>query len=258
MRPGSLKALAGLCVPLRFRVAARVAFGLHPREYRERYPDLEVVGLRRDAVVIDVGANVGDFAECVLAFQPWARLHLIEPLTEVLPILRAKFGEYPDVSLESFALGNETGERDFNVCSYDQASSFLETGAALEAGAYGLDFSRKESRRVPVRTLADYLREAGLEHVDLLKLDVQGFELEVLRGAGDSLRRIDWIYAEAQFQELYRGGPLFSDLFELLFGEGFDLLRMTSFRADETGRLLECDMLFRRRPSGVRTGRERA
>lgn len=243
----ALRNLVRFMTSLRLRNEVRLACGLYPRTLRERYPDLESVGLRRNAVVVDVGANVGDFAECVLAFQPWARLHLIEPLSETLPVLRSKFGEYSGVSLGTFALGSEPGEREFFVCQYDQASSFLETGAALKAGAYGLDFSRKEVRRVPVRTLVDYLREARVDHVDLLKLDVQGFELEVLRGAGDALGRIDWIYAEAQFQELYRGGPLFSDVFEYLQTRGFELLRMTSFRVDEGGRLLECDMLFRRR-----------
>lgn len=238
---------------LRLRNAVRVALGLYPRSLRERFPDLEMIGLHRGAVVVDVGANVGDFSECVLAFQPWARLYLVEPLEETHPELRRKFGEYAGVMLDSFALGSEEGEREFFVSRYDQASSFLEIGTALETGAYGLDFTRKEVRRVRIRRLEDYLRERSLERVDLLKLDVQGFELEVLRGAGDALSRIDWIYAEAQFQELYRGGPLFSEVFAFLFEKGFDLRRMNSFRADTEGRLLECDMVFRRRDlEGVR------
>ena len=163
-----------------------------------------MIGLHRGAVVVDVGANVGDFSECVLAFQPWARLYLVEPLEETHPELRRKFGEYAGVMLDSFALGSEEGEREFFVSRYDQASSFLEIGTALETGAYGLDFTRKEVRRVRIRRLEDYLRERSLERVDLLKLDVQGFELEVLRGAGDALSRTDWIYADAQFQERHK------------------------------------------------------
>lgn len=225
----------------------RIALGRHPRPHRERFPDLELVDLKPGAIVLDVGANAGDFSECVLAFQPWARLILIEPLAEAQQELQRKFGAYDEVEIDEIALGTEDGERDFNVCGYDQVSSFLEPGAASEARPYGIDFSRKERRTVKVRRLDHYLKERRVDHVDLLKLDVQGFELEVLRGAGGELDRIDWIYAEAAFQELYRGGALYSDLFGFLHARGFELRRMASFRSDSEGRLLECDMLFRRR-----------
>ena len=246
-----VRRLIDRALPLRRRNAIRIGLGLHPRCLRGRFPDLGMIGVRPGAVVIDVGANVGDFSECVLAFQPWARLHLVEPLVEPHVELRRKFGRYDDVEFSSFAFGREEGERDFFVCRYDQASSFLEASAALEGAAAGLDVSLKEVRRVRIERLEAYLREKRLERVDLLKLDVQGFELEVLEGAGDALGRIDWIYTEAQFRELYGGGPLFSDIFAFLSARGFDLKRMNSFRTDAEGRLVECDMVFRRRLPGA-------
>lgn len=98
-----------------------------------------------------------------------------------------------------------------------------------------------------IDTVADYVVEHRIPRIGLLKLDVQGFELEVLRGATSVLDRIDAIYCEAQFEELYRGGPLAGEIFTWLHSRGFTLLRMAKFRADDEGLLMECDMLFRRR-----------
>ena len=69
----------------------------------------------------------------------------------------------------------------------------------------------------------------------------------MLKGAEDVLPRIDWVYTEAQFVELYHGGPRAGDIFSFLHRHRFELVRMTSFRADDAGNLMECDMVFRRR-----------
>src|ERR1022692_4046005 len=64
---------------LRLRNDLRIRLGRHPIELRERYPDLADLSLRPGAVVFDVGANIGNFSESVLAHQPWARIHAFEP-----------------------------------------------------------------------------------------------------------------------------------------------------------------------------------
>jgi hypothetical protein len=70
--------------------------------------------------------------------------------------------------------------------------------------------------------------------------------LEVLAGAEPVLERIEWIYTEAQFEELYQEAPLANDIFSYLYQRGFELCRMMSVRADDEGNMMECDMLFRR------------
>ena len=218
----------------------------HPIELRERFPDLAAVSLRRNAVVFDAGANVGSFSECVLAYQPWARLHVFEPIPDVFATLEQRLAPYGGIVLNRTALGAECGERDFHVSRFQEASSFLENGAELQKGVYGIDYSTAQTIRVAIDTVSHYVAEHGVERVDLLKLDVQGFELEALKGAEPVLDRIDFIYCEAQFQELYRDAPLAPDIFAWLHARGFTLMRMAQFRADNEGRLMECDMLFRR------------
>jgi FkbM family methyltransferase len=226
-----------------------MALRRHPIEYRLRWPDLDMFDLSSGDVVFDVGANVGDFVECVLAYQPRVIVHAFEPVSEAFEVLARRFGSYPGIYCLESALGAEQCERRIYISKYIQASSFLENGRRLNDKVYGIDFATKRSAIVPVETVTKYLRDHGIGRVKLLKLDVQGYEIEVLKGAREAFELIDFIYAEAQFQELYKGGPLFNDLFDFL-SERYELLRMTSFRTDNDGKLMECDMIFKSR--GVR------
>lgn len=242
-------------VPLRMRNAIRVGLRLHPIEYRSRWPDLAMFHLSKKDVVFDVGANVGEFTECVLAFQPWAIVHAFEPISEVFAVLQRKFKDYSGIYCKQFAFGSESGQQPINVSSYAQASSFLENGRVLNDRVYGIDFTPVKTETVRVKTAAGYARACGVDRIKLLKLDVQGYELEVLKGAEPILDRMEFIYTEAQFQELYKKGPMFDEVYEFLNKRGFELARMTSFRADDDGRLMECDMIFRNRARRGEAGR---
>jgi len=222
--------------------------GRYPIELRQRYADIAELNLRAGAVVFDVGANVGYFSESVLAHQPWAEIHAFEPLPDARATLAETLAPYgAGIVINGSALGAERGERDFRVSGFGEASSFFENGAILAGRVYGIDFETTAIIPVVIDTVADYFRDHTISRVDLLKLDTQGFELEVLKGAEPVLDRIDAIYCEAQFEELYKGAPLAGTIFSWLHHRGFELLRMTAFRADDEGRLMECDMLFRRR-----------
>lgn len=237
-------------VPLRRRNAIRLAMKRHPFELRSRWPELSTFGLSKGDVIFDVGANVGDFTECVLAHQPWAIIHAFEPVPKAFELFRRKFHDYKDIYYRNVALGSKQGQKLINVSHFVEASSFLENGSLLSNRVYGIDFTVTETLPVEVETMTSYCRQNSINRIKLLKLDVQGYELEVLKGAEAVLDSVQFIYAEAQFQELYENGPLFQDLYVFLHQRQFELVQMTSFRADDDGRLMECDMIFRSR--GVR------
>src|SRR5260370_267040 len=140
-------------------------------------------GLARRDVVVDVGANVGDFTECALAYQPWVIVHAFEPLPSAFEVLERKFQLYPGIYCNNVALGSRQSVLPLNISSYDQASSFLPNGRVLERGVYGIDFTAAESTKVPVDTLADDATGGRVSHIKLRKLDVPGYEIEVLNVA---------------------------------------------------------------------------
>jgi FkbM family methyltransferase len=254
----SLKQIARDLVPLPLRNSIRLALGRHPIEYRRRWPELARIPLRRGDTVIDVGANVGDFTECALAYQPWLVIHAFEPIPEAFETLARRFGRYPGFRANQVALGTCLGQRRFHVSRYAEASSFFPLGQELLEGVYGLDYATEKSIDVTVEKLETYCDAQRIREIRLLKLDVQGAEVEVLEGAGAALGRTDYVYTEAQFRELYRGAPLFDETFRFLHRHGFELLCMASFRVDDAGELMECDMIFRRRTPTARRASEKA
>jgi hypothetical protein len=82
------------------------------------------------------------------------------------------------------------------------------------------------------------------EPVDLLKLDLQGYELEALRGCGEWIRQIKLITTEVEFLPLYEGQPLFSDVEAYLRERGFCLLNLYELWTQPDGQLTAGDALF--------------
>ncbi len=119
-----------------------------------------------------------------------------------------------------FALGASAGEATFHVTSKRDSSSLLVPGSAQEA-ASGVTLT--SSIKVRVARLSDVLDVAALPRPILMKIDVQGGELDVLKGAADTLHLIDSIYTEVSFITLYERQPLASDITTFLHEQGFTL-----------------------------------
>ena len=136
---------------------------------------------RRPLCIFDVGANKGQFLSEVIQQLVAAgiplRVHAFEPSRAAFDVLRAGFQDRRDVSLNNLGLGREVGE--FPLFS-NAPGSGLASLSQRRLGHIGLDFNTKESVRI--EKLDDYCRQHEIERIDLLKLDVEGHELDVLSG----------------------------------------------------------------------------
>jgi FkbM family methyltransferase len=129
--------------------------------------------------LFDVGSNQGQFLQLTdrsLVATP-RRIHCFEPSPSTFAILQKNAGQRSDVVLNNFGLGEVAGE--FDLYS-DEAGSGLASLSKRRLDHFGLDFSRRE--RVQIQTLDSYCSHHGITNIDLLKLDVEGHELEVLNG----------------------------------------------------------------------------
>jgi FkbM family methyltransferase len=131
-------------------------------------------------VVFDVGANVGRYSEAVLERMPGARLYAFEPSATAFSKLQASFGQR--VRTFRYALGAENGEQPLYA---DRPGSELGSLIHRDLHRYGLAVGEQET--VIVRRLDTLCAELDVERIDLLKIDAEGAELDVLRGAGDML-----------------------------------------------------------------------
>ena len=137
--------------------------------------------------IFDVGAHHGEFLREVI--QPLTELglpyqtHAFEPSPVSYEVLRQAYGDRANFFLNNFALGAEPGE---STLYADSAGSDLASLSRRRLDHFGMAFDHAE--QVKVRTLDDYCLEKSVGTIDLLKLDVEGHELEVMQGASRMFR----------------------------------------------------------------------
>jgi FkbM family methyltransferase len=216
---------------LKHRVAATV-------EHKRALGELEL------RTVVDVGANRGQFTLFALHAFPAARIVSLEPLAAPAACFRRVFANQRRVTLHHAALGPETGQSTMHVSRHDDSSSLLPITATQRQIFRGTDEVRTET----VRTgpLSAFLDCSSIQEPALLKVDVQGYELEALRACGDLLDRFAYVYAEASFIELYEGQVLADDLVAWLCERGYELVGSYGAISDEHGHTIQADMLFKR------------
>ena len=134
-----------------------------------------------------------------------------------------------------------------HLATRTDSSSLLALGARQKA-IYGMEESGV--LRVPIKRL-DACLPTPLPRPVLLKIDVQGFELEVLKGATGMLPHIDAVYVEASYVELYEGQALHEEIERFLIEAGFTLDGRFNTHIHQ-GEPVQADLLFRRRTSSMR------
>ena len=214
---------------LRYGVAAGIEHG----------PVLKEIDVR---LVVDVGANRGQFALAVRRFGPTATVISFEPLPGPSLYFRRIFSEDTAVVLHNAAIGEKLGRQEMHISARDDSSSLLPIGSLQTAIFPGTAEASKSS--VDVAPLGAFLTEDQIVGPALLKIDVQGYELEVLRGSGSLLQKFEWLYCECSFVEMYTGQALAYEIVEWLAGRKFHVQGIYNLSFNRKGQAVQADFLF--------------
>jgi len=193
--------------------------------------------------IYDIGANVGLFAEAYAALIRGVKVTCFEPVPATFELLKHRCGEIPGVRMERLALGDQSSVLKMNTCTLDQADSLLMPGQELVGGWEGV--SPNGQVDVNVVTLDDYVEQHPSSGMASLKIDVQGYELKVLRGATKTLAQCRSVQVEVSIMEMYKGAPLFPEVWTFLRSHGFELAEIFGLlRSPTHGLPVSCDFLF--------------
>ena len=147
---------------------------------------MESIDPERTLNIFDVGANIGQYLQLAYACLNGCRFHIhsFEPSSEAYAALSENARNYSNVTLNNFGLGREMQEAEL---FYDQAGSGLASLTKRRLAHCGITMGLSE--RVHIETLDFYCGDHQIEYIDLLKLDVEGHELDVLNGATRMFRK---------------------------------------------------------------------
>jgi FkbM family methyltransferase len=198
-------------------------------------------------LVLDAGANTGQFVhQCraagykgeIISFEPSAAAHA--------SLLRSAASDPLWTVADRTALGATTGEVEINIAANSFSSSILPMLDSHLAAAPDSAYLQKEI--VPLRRLDDIVPSTAPNRRIFLKLDVQGYESQVLAGATQLLHHTLAVQLEMSLLPLYEGETLMPQMQAAMTTKGFDLWDLEpSFRDPATGRLLQIDAIFTRR-----------
>lgn len=220
-----------------------------PRHLIERH---RILTAQRVDLVIDVGANHGQFGRMLRDELRYAgRLHSIEPLLAAFTQLERTASHDPRWTVQRLALGDSTGDGRLHIAGNSFSSSLLPmTQAHADAAPHTAYVGQEE---VPLGRLDDHFEHlCGDAKSIYLKLDTQGSEEAILRGATSALPRIDLIEMEMSLIPLYEGAPLFFEQCARMQERGYALVDLErEFSDPVSGRLLQVNGTFQRLASKV-------
>lgn len=178
-----------------------------------------LLGQKERPTIFDVGANAGQSIEWFKRVWPTGILHSFEPSPKTFESLKANASSYEDVHFNNAALGNRCAKMELLENTDSSMSSLLEPGKY----AWG---ELKGKTEIDVITLDDYCATHNIAHIDILKIDTQGYEYEVLQGATRMLSKksIALAYLELIFSEQYKNIVPADKTIGLLREAGFQLI----------------------------------
>lgn len=191
--------------------------------------------------ILDVGANVGEFAAIARSLFPAARIYAFEPIPDCCAQIRAK--AIGNLTLYEVALSDADGEAEFFVSSWAPSSSLKEMA---ELHRQNWPHSAENTPiRVPVRRLDSLEPELDLQPEILVKVDIQGAEAEFIEGGRNVLSKSKVIIIEAAYRQLYEDEAMFDGVYTRLRELGFSfqgVLKQSQHKENDS--YLQADFIF--------------
>ncbi len=168
--------------------------------------------------IFDVGANIGQTSLFLNRHFPQAEIFAFEPVNDTYEILKKNTNHLDKVQVFNQALGDQENQKIIRIRENSELNTLVDTSNCLLADA-------EKSETINVSTIDVFGQSNQIKKIDILKMDVQGYELEVVRGADYYIKNnlVSFIYAEIDFDESNKECQYFGDLNDWLQKNNFRL-----------------------------------
>lgn len=212
--------------------------------YRDRERHLNLLNLLNFETIIDVGGHEGGFAESMFKTGFLGKMVSIEPVAESYNKLNAKSRYNINWDTYKLAIGNNNEKTTINISENFVSSSLLDVNIDHVNAEQSSQYIKSEE--VQVKRLDTFLEEVSINcSTTMLKIDTQGYEMQVLEGLGEKIKSLKAIKLELSNKHLYKNSKLYFEISQFLYSHNYELISIENgFYDKKNYRLLQFDGLF--------------
>jgi len=246
VRNGFTALVQSMLKPFGYRIARLQGAAATPKDGTgEAYDVQRRLVTNPNPTIFDVGAHIGDVTRSYKRLFPDACIHSFEPFPESYEQLERAVSGMPSIHCHRLAISDSNGTMTLKANASAATNSLLAVDERA-SGYWGTGLLDTHAQiAIETVTLDSFCAQEGIDHIDILKLDVQGAEFAVLEGAGEllSAARISLVYMELILVPTYQGQKSFREYLELFEAKNYRLLDFYNpVRSDS--RLLQVDLIF--------------
>jgi FkbM family methyltransferase len=204
--------------------------------------NIELENLIKDIkfkTVLDIGSNKGQFILLIENFFKDVEIYSFEPIKEILEKQKIFFKFKKNIFFFNVGLGEKIEKKNFHITKRKDSSSFLKSNINKNT-----DYQINENRLIQIETLDNLLLNRNFKFPILAKIDVQGYELKVLKGADTLLKKIKYLIVEVSEDQLYINQPISNEIINYLKEKNFIVLKQNLPTKIQNSNSIQRDILF--------------
>ena len=197
--------------------------------------------IKKINTIIDIGSNKGQFVLLCFKYFPKAITYSFEPIKELVKKQKNFLHFKKKIFFFNCGIGSKNKDLNFLITKRTDSSSFLTIN---KLNNYNNDYFVKEKRNIKIRKLDQILKNKKLKKPILVKIDVQGYELEVLKGAKKILSNIDFLLLEVSKNRMYNKQATEKEITNFLKNKKFKISKSLEWSKIKNTKFMQRDILF--------------